>query len=102
MKSIFKVCPLAGKWLRVYKFLDDVGIIATFMIETLAVVKDEARILWRGDLFSTSGTPVLRPCSTVCSSNQYIEPNSSEISGQDEMIPTSQGLGCGTQGLMSR
>ena len=45
--------------LHVYKFLDDVGIIATSMIETLAVVKDEARILWRGDLFSTSGTPTV-------------------------------------------
>jgi hypothetical protein len=37
---------------RLYKVLDDVEIIATSMTETLGVVKDEARILQRGDLFS--------------------------------------------------
>ena len=48
MKSIFEVLRLAS---RLYKVLDDVEIIATSMRETLGVVKDEARILRRGDLF---------------------------------------------------
>ena len=47
MKSIFEVCLLAA---RRYEVLDDVEIIATPMRETLGVVQDEARILWRGDL----------------------------------------------------
>ena len=48
MKSIFEVFRLAT---RLYKVLDDVEITATSMTETLGVVKDEARILRRGDLF---------------------------------------------------
>jgi hypothetical protein len=48
VESISEVCPLAT---RLYKVLDDVEITATSMTEPLGVVKDEARILRRGDLF---------------------------------------------------